>query len=100
MARIIYWPENKAIWGNKKSVCGDGNMVRNGIAMGCCSCRLQGYAGNCWSHLEQQTPTFLAPATSFMEDNFFHFYTDRVGGMVQAVMQVMGSDGGGVGCGR
>ena len=29
-----------------------------------------------------------------MEDNFFHFHMDRVGGMVQAVMQVMRSDGG------
>ena len=32
MARIIYCPESKAIWGNKESLCGDGNMVRNGIA--------------------------------------------------------------------
>ena len=38
----------------------------------------------------QRSPTFLAPGTGFVEDNFS---TDREGGMVQAVMRVMGSDG-------
>ena len=39
--------------------------------------------------IEQWSPTFLAPGTGFMEDNFS---TDRGGGIVQAVMQVLGSD--------
>ena len=38
--------------------------------------------------LEQWSPTFLAPGTIFVEDSFS---TDV--GMVQAVMQVTGSDG-------
>ena len=45
-------------------------------------------------HLNQRSPTFLAPETDFTEDNFS---TDRGGvgerEMVQATMQVMGSDG-------
>ena len=42
--------------------------------------------------LEQRSPTFLAPGTGFMEDNFS---TDRGGeeAMVQVVMRAMGSDG-------
>ena len=41
--------------------------------------------------LEQRSPTFLAPGTSFVEDNFS---TDwGVGGMVQVVMPAMGSNG-------
>ena len=40
------------------------------------------------SHLEQQSPTFLAPGTSFVEDNFS---TARVGGrgMVQVVLEAV-----------
>ena len=38
----------------------------------------------------QRSPTFLAPGTSFVEDNFS---TCLGGRMVQAVMRVMGSDG-------
>ena len=41
----------------------------------------------------QRSPTFLAPGTGFVEDSFS---TDRGGGrggMVQAAMRVMGSDG-------
>ena len=40
--------------------------------------------------LRQRPPTFLAPGTGFVEGNFS---TDGVGGMVQAVMRAMGSDG-------
>ena len=38
--------------------------------------------------LQQRSPVFLAPGTSFVEDTFT---TDRVGGRVQTVMQAMGS---------
>ena len=44
-------------------------------------------------HLKQQSPTFLAPGTGFVEDNFS---TDGVGrgrGMVHAVMRAVGSNG-------
>ena len=46
--------------------------------------------GECESVLGQRCPTFLAPGTSFVEDNFS---TDGWVGMVQAVMRAMGSDG-------
>ena len=43
------------------------------------------------SYLRQRSPTFLAPGTGFVEDNFS---TDRGGaGIVQAVTRAMGSDG-------
>ena len=44
-------------------------------------------------HLQQRSPTFLAPRTSFVEDIFSTDW-QRVGGMVQSVMWAMGSDGG------
>ena len=40
--------------------------------------------------IKQQSPTFLAPGTSFVEENFS---TDGVGGMVQAIMRVMRGGG-------
>ena len=40
--------------------------------------------------VRQQSPPFVASGTSFMEDNFS---MDGGGGMVQVVMQAMGSDG-------
>ena len=36
--------------------------------------------------VEQQSPTFLAPGTGFMEDSFS---MDRVGGIFQVVMRAM-----------
>ena len=38
--------------------------------------------------LKQQSPTFLAPGTGFVEDNFS---ADERGGMVEVVMRVMES---------
>ena len=43
------------------------------------------------SALNQRSPTFLAPGTGYGEDNLS---MEGGGGMVQAVMRVMGSDGG------
>ena len=40
--------------------------------------------------LRQRAPTFLAPGTCFVEDDFS---MDGVRGMVQAVTRVVGSDG-------
>ena len=42
------------------------------------------------SGVEQRSPTFLAPGTGFVEDDFS---MDEGVGMVQAVMPAMGSDG-------
>ena len=48
-----------------------------------------GFGGSCGA-VEQQSPTFLAPGTGFVEDIFS---TEGRVGMVQAVMQAMGSNG-------
>ena len=42
--------------------------------------------------VRQQSPTFLAPGTGFMEDSFSTARVWGGGGMVQAVMRAMGSD--------
>ena len=41
--------------------------------------------------VQQRSPTFLAPGIGFMEDNFSTDWGG--GGMVQVVMQAMGSEG-------
>ena len=43
--------------------------------------------------LHQQPPTFLAPGTGFVEDNFSMAGGGGAADMVQAVMRAMGSDG-------
>ena len=41
--------------------------------------------------LEQRSPTFLAPGTGFVEDNFSTDWEAGMGGMVQVVMQATGN---------